>query len=126
MKVYAVRKELRTSVQGMFSYPVNGVWTTGKVWDISQTGYRITGECLLPIGLETIVFLTLRNGDELHHLLIESAIVRWSDGRYAGWEILRIDALSQVSLADVMNQRERETPDALLSYGMPSGQQLTC
>lgn len=126
MKTYAVRKQFRTSVQGMLSYPVNGIWNTGKVWDISQTGCRITGEHLLPIGLETIVFLTLCNGDELHHLLIESAIVRWSDGHHAGWEILRIDALSQVSLADVMKQRERETPDAWLSCEMSSGQQLTC
>lgn len=118
MKTYVVRKQLRDSVQGMFSYPVNGIWTTGKVWDISQTGCRITGEHPLPIGLETIVFLTLRSGDDLHHILIESAIVRWSDGRHAGWEILRIDALSQMSLAEVVKQRDRETADALLSVNV--------
>jgi hypothetical protein len=89
-----------------------------KVWDISQTGYRTTGEHPLPIGLETIVFLTLRDRDELHHILIESAIVRWSDGRHAGWEILRIDALSQGSLADVMEQCDPSdvTSDAMLIH----------
>jgi hypothetical protein len=102
----------------MLSYLVNDIWTTGKVWDISQTGYRTTGERPLPIGLETIVFLTLRNGDALHHILIESAIVRWSDGHHAGWEILRMDALSQVSLADVMKQCDPSyvTSDALLIH----------
>jgi hypothetical protein len=115
METYAVRKQFRASVQGMFSYPINGTWTTGKVWDISQTGWRITGEHPLPIGHETIVFLTLRNGDALHHILIESAIVRWSDGHHAGWEILRLDALSQGSLADVMKQRE---PSDVPSEGM--------
>lgn len=117
MKTYAVRKQFRASVQGMFSYPVNGKgkWTTGKIWDISQTGWRIMGEHPLPIGLETIVFLTLSNGDELHHILIESAIVRWSHGRHAGWEILRMDALSEGSLAEVMEQRE---PSDVPSQGM--------
>lgn len=115
MKTYAVRKQLRTSVQGMFSYPINGIWAMGKVWDMSQTGWRITGEHPLPIGLETIVFLTLRNGDDLHHLLIESAIVRWSDGLQAGWEIVRMDAVSQGSLAEVMEQRD---PSAVPSEAM--------
>ena len=76
----------------------------GEVWDISQTGYRTTGERPLPIGVETIVFLTLRKGEEFHHILIESAIVRCSDGHHAGWDTLRIDALSQVRLADVMRR----------------------
>ena len=104
MKTYAVRRQLRTSVQGTFSYAVDATWTTGEVWDLSKTGWRTTGDRPLPIGLETIVFLALYDGEELHHILIESAIVRWSDGCHAGWEILRINALSQVSLADVMKQ----------------------
>jgi hypothetical protein len=105
MKTYAVRQQLRTSVQGTLSYAACGTWTTGKVWDLSQTGWRTTGDRPLPIGLETIVFLALRDGEELHHILIESAIVRWSDGRHAGWEILQSDAVSQVSLAAVMKQQ---------------------
>ena len=118
MKTYVVRKELRTSVQGMLSYPVNGIWTTGTVWDMSQMGFRTTGEHPLPIGLATMVFLTLGNGEELHHILIESAIVRWSEGRHTGWEILRMDALNHVILADVMKRCEPSevTSDAMLIH----------
>lgn len=101
MKTYAVRQQLRTPVQGTFSYAVEGTWSTGTVWDLSETGWRTTGDRPMPIGLETIVFLALRDGEALHHLLIESAIVRWSDGHHAGWEILRINALSQARLAEV-------------------------
>jgi hypothetical protein len=116
MKTYVIRKQLRTPVQGIFSYPVNGTWTTGKAWDISQTGFRTTEECPLLIGLETMVFLTLNNGDELHHILIESAIVRWSNGPHAGWEILRMDAVNQVIMADVIKQCDagKVTSDAML------------
>jgi len=107
MKTYAIRKQLRTSVQGTFSYASNGTWTTGKVWDLSETGWRTTADRPLPIGLETIVFLALRDGEELHHILIESAIVRWSGGCHAGWEILQIDAVSQANVANVMERGDQ-------------------
>jgi len=110
MKTYVVRQQCRASVNGMFSYPINGVWTTGKVWDMSQIGSRITGAHPLPIGLETLVFQTLRHGEQRHHILIESAIVRWSDGHHAGWEILRMDAVSQQRVAEVLTQHEQDPP----------------
>ena len=111
MKTYAVRKQFRASVQGMVSYSADGTWITGKVWDLSQTGWRTTIQRPLPIGLETIVFLTLGEGEDIRHFLIESAIVRWSNGCHAGWEILRMDALSEGSLEEVMEQREsRDVP----------------
>ncbi len=104
MKAFLVRQMLRTPVQGTFSYAVEGIWITGTVWDLSATGWRATTGRPLPIGRETIVFLALRDGERLHHILIESAIVRWADGRHAGWEILRIDAVNQASVATVMEQ----------------------
>lgn len=102
MKTYAVRKQYRASVPGIVSYSADGTWITGKVWDLSQTGWRTTTERPLPIGLETIVFLALGEGEDIRHFLIESAIVRWSDGCHAGWEILRVGAVSQASFAEIM------------------------
>lgn len=107
MRTYAVRKQLRASVQGTFSYAACSTWTTGKVWDLSETDWRTTGDCPLPIGFETIVFLAVPNEKKLHHILIESAIVRWSDGCHAGWEILRSDALSQATVAEVMERYDQ-------------------
>lgn len=115
MKAFIVRKQLRTSVQGSFSYFADGTWTTGKVWDLSEGGWRTTAERPLAIGLKAIAFLTLRDGEDLHHILIESAIVRWAHGRHAGWENLRIDALNQARLATVMEQGGQM---AVLSEGM--------
>jgi len=102
MKAFIVRKQLRTPVQGSFSYFADGTWTTGKVWDLSEAGWRTTAERPLAIGLKAIAFLTLRDGEDLHHILIESAIVRWAHGRHAGWENLLIDALNQARLVTVM------------------------
>lgn len=57
MKTYSIRKKRRASVQGTFSYSADGTWIAGKVWNLSQTGWRTTTDRPLPIGLETIVFL---------------------------------------------------------------------
>jgi hypothetical protein len=70
----------------------------------------------LPIGLETIVFLALSEGEDSRHFLIESAIVRWSDGCHAGWEILRVGAVSQASFAEIMEPCDLS--------GIPSGATL--
>ncbi len=125
MKTSVVRQELRTAVQGMVSYSAGGTWTTGNVWDLSPTGWRTTTARPLPIGLETIVFLALGEGEHIRHFLIESAIVRWSDGCHAGWEILRVGAVSQASFAEVMEPCDpSDVPSGAvfiqLEYGEPS------
>ncbi|UVT15548.1 MAG: PilZ domain-containing protein [Nitrospira sp.] len=104
MKPYAVRQTLRTPVQCTLSYSSEAIWTNGRVWDLSQTGWRATGDRPMSVGHETIVFLSLCSGEKLCHILIESAIVRWSDGLHAGWEITRIDAATQSRLAEVVEQ----------------------
>ena len=52
----------------------------------------------------TIVFLALGDGEDVRHFLIESAIVRWSEGRHAGWEILSVGAVSQASFAEIIGR----------------------
>lgn len=101
MKTYTVRTQLRTSVQGTSSYSADGTWVTGKVWDLSENGWRTTTDRPLLIGFETIVFLALGEGEDVRHVLIESAIVRWCEGRHAGWEILNVGAVSQSSFAEI-------------------------
>ncbi len=112
MKTYALRKQLRASMQGTVSYAVDGTWTSGQVWDLSEGGWRTTSDHPLPIGRETIVFLALWDGDVLRHFLIESAIVRWSDSRHAGWEILHVGTASHRDFADLM---ERGNPSTVAS-----------
>lgn len=116
MKTYVVRQQFRTAVQGKVSYSAAGTWITGKVWDLSPTGWRTTTPCPLSTGLETIVFLALGEGEHILHFLIESAIVRWSDDCHAGWEILRVGAVSQACFAEILEPCEPSevTSEALL------------
>lgn len=100
MKTYAVRKQLRTPVQCHFCYFDNGTLTNGIVWDLSDTGWRATGQEPIAVGTETTVYITLQNGKQSYNVLIDAAIVRWSNGREAGWEIVRMDEANRVRLMD--------------------------
>ena len=90
-KTYSVRKQLRTPVQCSFSYFCDGVLAKGLIRDLSESGWRATGERHLAVGTELTVYLTLPNSGESKHILIDTAVVRWSEGRDAGWEIIRMD-----------------------------------
>jgi hypothetical protein len=104
MKTYEVRKKLRTPVHFQFCYFVDGTLANGIVWDLSETGWRATGERPVPVGTETTVYLTLHDGKRSNNIVIDAAVVRWSEGRDAGWEITRMDEASRARLADFVEQ----------------------
>ncbi len=49
-------------------------------------------------GSEATVYLTLSDSGKSNNVPIEGAVVRWSVGHNAGWEITRIDKQSQARL----------------------------
>jgi hypothetical protein len=104
MKTYAVRKKLRTPVHFQFCYFCDGTLANGIVWDLSETGWRATGERSVAVGTETTVYLTLSDGKRLDNLLIDAAVVRWSKGGDAGWEIIRMDEANRTRLTDFIEQ----------------------
>ena len=100
MKTYAVRKKPRTPVQCQFCYFGDGTLTNGIVWDLSDTGWRATGQRPVRVWTETTVYITLQNGTKSYNVLIDAAIVRWANGREAGWEIVRMDEANRTRLLD--------------------------
>ena len=104
MKTYAVRKKLRTPVHFQFCYFCDGTLANGIVWDLSETGWRATGERPVDVGTETTVYLTLCDGKRSDNLLIDAAVVRWSNGGDAGWEIIRMDDANRARLTDFIEQ----------------------
>ncbi len=111
MKTYAVRRALRSSVHCQFCYFGDGTLSNGTVWDLSETGWRSTGEHPIPVGTETSVTITLSSGKHSRNILIDGAIVRWSRGRDTGWEITRMDDANRAHLMDFVD-RIKMTPQA--------------
>ena len=107
MKTYSVRKALRFPVQCQFVCFTDGAAINGIIWDLSVTGWRGTVDRPIPIGRGKSVLMTLRDGNGCLPIFIDSAIVRWSEGRQTGWEITHIDDSAYARLTEFMAQHER-------------------
>ena len=103
-RTYAVRAGQRISVRCPFLYHGENFHGKGHLWDLSASGWRATGNHTVTPGMSMPVYLELADGGESKYLLIDSAIVRWSNGRDAGWEIRTIDATSRVRLIRFLAQ----------------------
>jgi hypothetical protein len=68
------------------------------IWDLSETGWRATGDHPVAAGTETTVYLTLPDDGESRNILVDAAVVRWFEGRDSGWEITRMDEEGRVRL----------------------------
>jgi len=103
-KNYAVRAGQRISVRCPFLYHGENFHGKGHLWDLSASGWRATGDHPVTSGMSMPVYLELADGGESKYLLIDSAIVRWSNGRDAGWEIQAIDTTSLARLKHFLDQ----------------------
>jgi hypothetical protein len=54
------------------------------------------------------VYVELPDSGESRYLLIETAIVRWTNGNEAGWEINKIDPDVQARLDEFLGYDEEE------------------
>lgn len=108
MKIYTLRKESRTPIQCRFYCVTDDAMIEGMVWDLSETGVRVTVERSLPVGVEKPIFITLQEEGNCHHLLIPSAVVRWENGHQAGWEFGQMDELDRAHLTHFLQQRQQE------------------
>jgi hypothetical protein len=114
---YAVRAGQRISVRCPFLYHAENFHGKGHLWDLSASGWRATGDHPVTPGMIMPVYLELADGGESKYLLIDSAIVRWSNGREAGWEIRTIDVTSRVRLIRILGQMRDELSCDLVEAG---------
>lgn len=118
MKAYTIRKKLRTSARCQLCYFCDGSLTTGIVWDLSEGGWRSGSERPAQPGTESTVYMTILEGDQPHNILIDAAVVRWSDGQIAGWEILRIDEANRTRLSRFVEKLRSANPTEELLAGL--------
>ena len=104
-KPYAVREGQRISVRYPFLYHGEGFHGKGQLWELSASGWRSTGDHPVTQGMVMPVDIELPNRKgKSKYLLIKSAIVRWSNGCDAGWEIQTMDKASRARLTRFLNQ----------------------
>jgi hypothetical protein len=116
-KNYAVRAGQRISIRCPFLYHGEGFHGKGQLWNLSTFGWRATGDHPVTPGMSMPVYLELADDGESKYLLIDSAIVRWSNGRDAGWEIRKIGATSRARLIRFLDQMRDELSCELVGEG---------
>lgn len=104
-KKYTVRAGQRISTRYPFLYHGEGLHGKGHLWDLSISGWRAMGDHPVTKGMVMPVHIELPpDKGESKYLLIDSAIVRWSSGRDAGWEIQRISDVAQARLNEFLSR----------------------
>lgn len=108
VKTYSIRRATRVPTQCTFLYFWNGTLEQGKVWDLSETGWRTSMKHPLPAGSETTVYLALPDDNVYKYMIVNMATVCWSDGKTAGWKVSHIDEGAKSRLDQFLNGAEEE------------------
>ena len=108
VKTYSVRNTTRVPTQCTFLYFWNGTLEQGKVWDLSETGWRTSMKHPLPAGSETTVYLALPDHDVYKYMIVNMATVCWSDGNMAGWKVSHMDEAAKDRLDQFVNGAEED------------------
>ena len=108
-KKFAVRAAQRISTRHPFLYHGEGFHGKGRLCDLSASGWRATGDPPVTQGMMMPVYIELPPDEgESKYLLIDSAIVRWTSGHDAGWEIQTISEPSQARLNRFLDRARSE------------------
>lgn len=105
-KPFEIRNGPRRILRCSFIYNGDGMMGEGTLWDLSLSGWRATGNSQVTPGTEMSVYLALPDRGESKYVAIDSAIVRWSEGNEAGWEIIKMDAGSRARIKAFLEQAE--------------------
>lgn len=108
VKTYSVRSADRVPTQCTFLYFWNGTLEQGKVWDLSETGWRTSTKHPLPPGTETTVYLALPDREVYKYMIVNMATVCWSDGQTAGWKVAHMDETAKSRLDQFLNGAEED------------------
>lgn len=112
-KIYTIRKGRRADLHSSFIYHGDGFMGEGTLRNLSRSGWRANGNHPVTEGDQMTVYVELPDGGESRYLLIDAAVVRWTNGNEAGWEITKIDSAAQARLDQFLGcemEGDQESP----------------
>ncbi len=92
---FSIRPFRRFPVQCSVTYNAGPFQGQGTVWNLSCTGWRLSGDLPMRPGETLSLTVTLPNEQ---HILIPHAVVRWSRGQEFAVENLAIETHTQARL----------------------------
>lgn len=102
---FSIRPYRRCPAQCSVTYNAGLFQVQGTVWDLSCTGWRLSGD--LPMRPGEILSLTVTLPNE-HRIEVPAAVVRWSRGQNSAVENLRIEPHTHAQLRHYVKRLARE------------------
>jgi len=99
---FTVRPYRRFPVCCPVTYHVGLSEGHGTIWNVSQNGWRLSGELPLRVGQSFPMTVTLPNQQSI---FVAAGIVRWMRGKEYGIETLVTDKATQTRMAHYIGQR---------------------
>lgn len=93
--LFSIRPFRRFPVYCSVTYRAGPFQGDGTVWNLSRSGWRLSGDLPMQSGETLSLTVTLPNQQ---HILIPEAIVRWSRGQEFAVETLAIEPNTQARL----------------------------
>jgi hypothetical protein len=87
---FSIRPDRRFPVHCAVSYNAGPFQGQGTIWNLSCTGWRLSGDLPMRPGETLSLTVTLPNEQ---HIKVPEAVVRWSRGRSLRWRISQSSAI---------------------------------
>ena len=105
----------RHRISGRIEYLVGDHHYKGTLVDMSRQGWRVSGT--LPVAMGTAMKIRVFLSDRVEPIVVDEAIVRWSDGLNFGIELTSLSQESATSLSEYLSSHF-PPPEARAAYAI--------
>ena len=105
---FSIRPYRRFPVQCAVTYNVGPFQGQGTVWNLSCTGWRLSGDLPMRLGETLSLTVTLPNEQRIE---VHTAVVRWSRGQEFAVETMKIEQHTQARLQHYVKRLVQELAD---------------
>ena len=107
---FSIRHSRRSPVECSVTYHAGPVEGHGTVWNLSQNGWKLSGDVPLRVGETCSLTVNLPNQDRI---VVTVAIVRWVRGQEYGLETLVVEKQMYSRLKHVINRLVQQSVESI-------------
>ena len=107
---FSIRPHRRFPVHCSVMYNIGPFQGRGTIWNLSSTGWRLSGNLPMRPGETLSLIVTLPNEQ---HIVIPEAIVRWSRGQEFAVEMVMVEQHTHARLQHYVERLVQEPAESL-------------
>ena len=108
---FTLRLYQRYPVHGSVTYNAGPLQGHGTVWNLSLSGWKLSGDLPLQVGQLCSLTVNLPNEESV---VVAAAIVRWVRGREYGLETLSVEKQTHSRMERIIKRLVQESGESIL------------